>query len=71
MSEARYLDRKGFGIPPLALQVALQEQEYRGWIESLERMLEFYYHVRGEGGSGTLHTCATKPAGLGLGEIGR
>lgn len=45
MSEAHYLDRKGFKIPPLALQVALQEDEYRAWTESLERLLDFYCQV--------------------------
>jgi dynein heavy chain len=45
MSEAHYLDRKGFNIPPLALQVALQEDEYRAWTERLEWLLELYYKV--------------------------
>lgn len=45
MSEAHYLDCKGFKIPPLALQVALQEDEYRAWIESLDRLLELFYQV--------------------------
>uniref|UniRef100_A0A383W4S5 Dynein-1, subspecies f n=1 Tax=Tetradesmus obliquus TaxID=3088 RepID=A0A383W4S5_TETOB len=47
MSEAHYLDRKGFNIPPLALQVALQEDEYRAWTERLEWLLELYYKVTG------------------------
>ncbi|KAF8069431.1 DHC1 [Scenedesmus sp. PABB004] len=46
MAEAHYLDRKGFAIPPLALQVALQEGEYRGWTESLERLLDLFYQAR-------------------------
>lgn len=45
MSEAHYLDRKGFNIPPLALQVALQEDEYRAWTERLEWLLGLYYKV--------------------------
>jgi hypothetical protein len=50
--EAQYLDRKGFSIPPLALQVALQQGEYRSWSESLERLLALYYEVGGGGGRG-------------------
>lgn len=46
IAEAHYLDRKGFNIPPLALQVALQQSEYRAWTESLERLLDLYYEVR-------------------------
>lgn len=42
VAEAHYLDRKGFNIPPLALQVALQQGEYRAWTESLERLLQLY-----------------------------
>lgn len=57
MSEAHYLDRKGFNIPPLALQVALQEDEYRAWTESLERLLDFYYQVHWGNHSG-LHCTA-------------
>lgn len=46
IAEAHYLDRKGFTIPPLALQVALQQGEYRAWTESLERLLVLFYTVR-------------------------
>lgn len=56
MSEAHYLDRKGFNIPPLALQVALQEDEYRAWTERLEWLLELYYKV------GWLHHSYRLPA---------
>jgi hypothetical protein len=45
IAEAHYLDRKGFSIPPLALQVALQQGEYRAWTENLERLLQLYYLV--------------------------
>lgn len=45
IAEAHYLDRKGFSIPPLALQVALQQGEYRAWTENLERLLQLYYSV--------------------------
>lgn len=45
IAEAHYLDRKGFSIPPLALQVALQQGEYRAWTESLERLLQLFYSV--------------------------
>lgn len=46
IAEAHYLDRKGFTIPPLALQVALQQGEYKAWTENLERLLQLYYSVR-------------------------
>ena len=45
MLEARYLDRKGFEVPPLALQVALQEEEYRQWQELLSGLIRQYYQV--------------------------
>lgn len=45
IAEAHYLDRKGFSIPPLALQVALQQGEYRAWTENLERLLQLFYSV--------------------------
>lgn len=44
-AEAHYLDRKGFVIPPLALQVALQQGEYRAWTEDLERLLQLHDSV--------------------------
>jgi dynein heavy chain len=47
MLEARYLDRKGFEVPPLALQVALQEEEYRQWQELLAGLIRQYYQVAG------------------------
>lgn len=46
MLEARYLDRKGFKVPPLALRAALQEGQYREWCERLEGCLAHYYKVR-------------------------
>jgi hypothetical protein len=52
IAEAHYLDRKGFSIPPLALQVALQQGEYRAWTENLERLLQLYYSVSRD------HTCS-------------
>jgi hypothetical protein len=45
MAEVHYLDRKGFSMPPLALQVALQQGEYRAWTENLERLLQLHYSV--------------------------
>jgi hypothetical protein len=57
IAEAHYLDRKGFTIPPLALQVALQQGEYRAWTENLERLLQLFYSV------GHLGTCATTAPG--------
>lgn len=46
MLEARYLDRKGFKIPDVALQVALNESKYHQYTENLATMLESYYQVR-------------------------
>uniref|UniRef100_A0A6S8LSH1 AAA+ ATPase domain-containing protein n=1 Tax=Dunaliella tertiolecta TaxID=3047 RepID=A0A6S8LSH1_DUNTE len=43
--ETRYLDRMGFPIPEIALNVALQEVKYHQWLESLQHMLEHYYEV--------------------------
>eukprot|EP00798_Chlamydomonas_sp_ICE-L_P031817 gene31817-7021_t len=43
--ETRYLDRMGFPIPELALNVALQEDKYHAWLEGLEVMLSHYYEV--------------------------
>lgn len=65
IAEAHYLDRKGFSIPPLALQVALQQGEYRGWTENLERLLQLYYSV-GHAGSTMLqmqrpNSCIVSP----------
>lgn len=48
--ETRYLDKMGFAVPELALQLALQEPKYDAWLEQLEHMLAHYYQV-GEGGA--------------------
>ncbi|CAD7701503.1 unnamed protein product, partial [Ostreobium quekettii] len=45
MRETRYLDRMGFAIPEVALNVALQEDKYHQCVEALEIMLEHYYQV--------------------------
>ncbi len=47
--ETRYLDKMGFAVPELALQLALQEPKYDAWLEQLERMLAHYYQVGGCG----------------------
>lgn len=43
--ETRYLDRMGFPIPEIALNVALQEVKYHQWLEGLDLMLQHYYDV--------------------------
>ncbi|GMH41526.1 hypothetical protein BSKO_09436 [Bryopsis sp. KO-2023] len=43
--ETRYLDRMGFTIPDIALNVTLQEDKYHQCVEGLNRMLENYYQV--------------------------
>ncbi|MEW5308429.1 MAG: hypothetical protein WDW38_000392 [Sanguina aurantia] len=43
--ETRYLDRMGFAMPEIALNVALQEDKYLAWLEGLESLLEHYYEV--------------------------
>lgn len=46
--ETRYLDRMGFPIPEIALNVALQEVKYHQWLEGLDLMLQHYYDVIGQ-----------------------
>ncbi|KAL6757976.1 dynein heavy chain, N-terminal region 1-domain-containing protein, partial [Haematococcus lacustris] len=46
--ETRYLDRMGFPIPEIALNVALQEVKYHTWLEGLDLMLQRYYQVTGQ-----------------------
>ena len=46
--ETRYLDRMGFPIPEIALNVALQEDKYHQWLEGLGHMVEHYYEVIGQ-----------------------
>ncbi|PNH08033.1 Dynein-1-alpha heavy chain, flagellar inner arm I1 complex [Tetrabaena socialis] len=41
--ETRYLDRMGFPIPEIALNVALQEDKFLLWLEGLNSMLAKYY----------------------------
>lgn len=64
IAEAQHLDRKGFALPPMALQVALQQGEYQAWVESLERLLELYYQVRGR----CVYMCAFRVCVCVLGE---
>lgn len=45
MLEARYLDRKGFQVPAMAMQVALNEAQYREWQEMLANLLQEYYGI--------------------------
>ena len=44
--ETRYLDRMGFHIPEIALNVALQDDKYNVWLEGLNVMLDRFYEVR-------------------------
>ncbi len=43
--ETRYLDRMGFSIPEIALNIALQEAKYHQWLEGLNMMLQRFYEV--------------------------
>ena len=43
--ETRYLDRMGFHIPEIALNVALQDDKYNTWLEGLNVMLDRFYEV--------------------------
>ena len=43
--ETRYLDRMGFTIPEIALNVTLQEEKYYKCVEALNIMLQHYYQV--------------------------
>jgi hypothetical protein len=43
--ETRYLDRMGFTLPEIALNVALQEDKFLHWLEGLNAMLAKYYQV--------------------------
>jgi hypothetical protein len=45
--ETKYLDRMGFTIPEIALNVALQQEKYHQWVEGLTNTLDHYYQVRG------------------------
>ncbi|GBG66229.1 hypothetical protein CBR_g57832 [Chara braunii] len=44
--ETRYLDRMGFRIPDVALNVTLQEDKYHTYVENLRGMLKSYHAVR-------------------------
>lgn len=43
--ETRYLDRMGFNIPEIALNVTLQEEKYYSCTDGLANMLDQYYQV--------------------------
>ena len=43
--ETRYLDRMGFRIPEIALNVALQDDKFNSWLEGLNVMLDRFYEV--------------------------
>ena len=47
MREARYLDRVDLpgAVPEVAVNMALQGDKFRGWLEGLEAMLSTYYAV--------------------------
>eukprot|EP00906_Rhabdomonas_costata_P000974 RCo001402 len=42
IQEARYLDRLGYAVPPVALNVSLQDEKYHGYVENLKSMLSFF-----------------------------
>jgi len=43
--ETKYLDRMGFSIPEIALNVALQEEKFLSWLEGLRSMLSLYFET--------------------------
>ena len=43
--EAKYLDRMGFAVPETALNVTLQEDKYKQYVENLNAMLSSYFSV--------------------------
>eukprot|EP01135_Chromosphaera_perkinsii_P002697 Nk52_evm65s226 gene=Nk52_evmTU65s226 len=45
MKETKYLDRMGFTIPEVALDITLQEDKYFSYIDGLSRMLKGYNDV--------------------------
>ena len=58
--ETRYLDRMGFSIPEIALNIALQECKYHQWLEGLHVMLHRFYEVGGwakRAGEGAWEVC--------------
>nr|AML30863.1 axonemal inner arm dynein heavy chain 7 [Marsilea vestita] len=45
--ETKYLDAMGFQLPETALNVALQEEKFTSYIESIDRMLQQYQKATG------------------------
>ena len=43
--ETKCLDKMGFEVPEIALNVALQDQNFQSCIEELNNMLEHYHQV--------------------------
>lgn len=43
--ETKYLDRMGYKVPEAALNVALQEEKYHGYVQSLQEMLGNYHAI--------------------------
>uniref|UniRef100_A0A7S4D2X3 Dynein-1, subspecies f n=1 Tax=Eutreptiella gymnastica TaxID=73025 RepID=A0A7S4D2X3_9EUGL len=42
MQESKYLDRLGYNVPPVALNVTLQDEKYHDYTENLKSMLHFF-----------------------------
>ena len=45
IKETKHLDRMGFKVPEIALNVALQEEKYHNFVESINSMLRSYHGV--------------------------
>ena len=46
IKETKCLDKMGFALPDIVLNVALQDQNFQRDVEDLDLMLERYHHVR-------------------------
>jgi dynein heavy chain len=43
IKETKYLDRIGFKLPEIALNIALQEDKYYGYVDQINQMLAQYH----------------------------
>ena len=43
--ETKYLDAMGFQLPEIALNVALQDEKYRSYIENISIMLQVHLNL--------------------------
>ena len=46
IKETKSLDKMGFALPDIVVNVALQDQSFQRAVEDLDFMLERYHHVR-------------------------